>query len=184
MAVDLSQNPFTTAFQVIHTAATVGGISNTTAVFAMRAAADATKRAYIEKIWMELLWSSTAVADSILGYYFTRFRTATHSGGVALTPVPRIYGDTPEVITDLRWVAAGTALTDTGVVYEAPIGRVALPVNQAFGRVEREWDFRRNENREGREIELGPGEGLAICISSPTAHIGAILNAEVTFFES
>lgn len=181
MSVDLSQNPFTTAFQVIHTAATVGGISNTTAVFAMRAAADATRRAYIERVWMEILWSSTAVADSIMGYYFARFRTATHSGGVALTPVPRKYGSgaTPEVITDARWVAAGTALVDTSVVYEAPIGRLALPVNQAFGRAEREWDL-----RGGREIELAPGEGLAICISSPTAHIGAVLNAEVTFLES
>lgn len=79
---------------------------------------------YIRRLVLNVTFDGVAAA-STSQYEVRRFRTATPTGGTALTVVKKNTNDAASAITDARFVDTG--LTVVGVAYDAPSVTVGAP---------------------------------------------------------
>jgi hypothetical protein len=142
------------------TAVVAAALAANTTLMAMRFAAASSRKAFINKIQLELNTVTAAAAAAVPALTaFQKFTTATPTGGTARTPTRKnsSEGSTTDM-TDVR--DSNAALTVTSVVFtDLPI----MFLNPAFtvsgSLVVLEWRFDPNYNQ---PTVLQPGEGLCL----------------------
>lgn len=126
-----------------------------TVYFSMRN--NGTTKAFIKKILAALNFAGTAAA-SRSAYEVVRFSGANMTGGTAMAAIKGSnVVDANSIVTDMRFAPAG--LTASGVTFEANPIAVISHANQLTADVVTPLDFE-------EELELAPGEGLAIRAST------------------
>lgn len=126
-----------------------------TVYFSMRN--NGTTKATIKKLLALMNFSGAVVATRSV-YEIVRFSGANMTGGSAVQAVKGSNTtDANSVVTDLRFAPAG--LTTTGVTFETNAIAVISHANQLTADTTAEMNFE-------EELELAPGEGLAIRAST------------------
>lgn len=154
------QRSFTLPVNVVHATAPVAG----SFVWSMRNTG--VKPGYLRQAFLNASFTGTGAATTS-AYQLQRFRTATPTGGAALTIInENTHGQVPAVVSvfgDARVLATG--LTIAGVASDTPFAFVGVP-RGAPGAVAlfcREWaDANDNKAR----FLIPPGDGLAIALGA------------------
>lgn len=126
-----------------------------TVYFSMRN--NGSTKALIKKLLSALTFAGTAAASRSV-YEVVRFSGANMTGGTSVAAVKgSSVDDANSIVTDIRFAPAG--LTTAGVTFEANPIAVISHANQLTADVVANMEF-------DEELELAPGEGLAIRAST------------------
>lgn len=142
-----------------------GATAADSAVWMMRAGA--TKTLYIRRIVIFGCFDGTAAA-STARWELRRFRTATPSGGTAITAIPKIVGDVTTT-ADIRQETAGAALTVTSITFDTPMAAGAACPRGSTGAV-----AVLNVDFSAAPLQIAVNDGLCIR-NTVTAVIGDVL---------
>lgn len=127
-------------------------------VWAMRNTS-ARRLVYLRQAVVNVMFTGTAAA-TMSQYQFVRFRTATPTGGSALTVFESNATDpSASTVTDARFVDTG--LTVAGMTFDAPLAYAGAP-RQLGASAQYVFDWEPAIASEPSPVVLAPGEGLCI----------------------
>lgn len=166
-------------FSLTYTLDIPGALTGNDPVFAMRnrASGGNGRTGFLKRIRATYNYMSAAAAGKGLGFYFQKFDTAAFTGGASLVAIDPQAATTD--FTDIRYVAAGTALTIGSAAY---INGIFAQSHVGYGVVQpapvvKEW-----VSAAPNGIPFSPGQGLVMRVGGSSVLVGAASSVcNVTF---
>lgn len=155
---------------------TAATVANST-VWTMRNGAS--KKMFLRRILLQILFDGTAAAATTLKYMLARFSAATPTGGTALTAVKMQSTFPATTLADARFLDTG--LTTTGITFETEWATLAIPASVTNGVVHVPIPFI-GSNEAKEPFVLAPNEGLAIRLQN-AAVIGQGISGSIHWDE-